>query len=85
MAASPHDLGLLLALPGLKLGESLLDGVGCKSADRLALLVGIAICSECRLRGGLTLRLRLGGVLMTAEIEVAGAPLVIEFSAGRGP
>lgn len=85
----PLDLGLLLALPlaaGLALPGSLLAGVGCRRADRLALLplVEGSASAECELRGGLTLKARGGGVLIAAR-EVLDDPLVTAPNAGSGP
>ena len=76
--SSPHGpvaRGLLLALPGLALPASLAAGVGCRSADKLALFVEGIGASECELLGGLTLSVRLGGVLIAAS-EDPGGPFV---------
>jgi hypothetical protein len=74
---APDTLGLLLALPGLALPLSLAAGVGvgCRSAERLALLEVDTGASEWELRGGLTLMVRLGGVLIAAR-EDPGGPFV---------
>lgn len=79
------DLGLLPALPLAALPGSLLAGVGCRRADRLALFPLVRGASaECELRGGLTLNARLGGVLIAAR-DVLEDPLVTVPRAGRGP
>lgn len=84
----PLALGLLPALPlvaGLALPGSLLAGVGCRRADRLALLLLLGGTSaEWELRGGLMLKARLGGVLIAAREELEAA-LVTAPRAGRGP
>lgn len=83
-ALIPLVLGLLFALPMLAVLVSPLV-VGCRRADKLALLPAIVPgVSECELRGGLTLRARLGGVLMAASV-LPGGPVVTAPRAGRGP
>lgn len=83
-ALIPLVLGLLFALPMLAVFVSPLV-VGCRRADKLALLpVIVPGVSECELRGGLTLRARLGGVLMAASV-LPGGPVVTAPRAGRGP
>jgi hypothetical protein len=77
MAASPQlPPGLLppLALFALSLAVA----AGCKSAERLALLVGMGAAG----RGGLALISRVGGVLRAVAAE-GGGPVVTAFRAGN--